>query len=471
MRYCRFALTAAALIAVALVGTFTVIKATNDGGSTDSTSGSPTLRVGSAFADVTPRRPMPNYNGASIKPDKNSCPLQVHVVVCTDGKTKIAIVSVDCTFLGQAEVRRIRDALGRRIDVDPDHVCVAATHSHAAPATTASFLHGAPPDPQYLDTLIERTCQAAEQAASRLEPARLVAATIPAPPIGICRRRVSPEGQVYMTSASPDASYKAENPIDEEMQYVVFENPSGKPLAAIFNFACHNNMVGRVFSGDMLGRAGEALRDRLGGEIATVALAAPCGDVGFGKPGGGRTYRNDRAAGRAIADAVLESYPAARRRDCAELVMRSVVVRIPDRPYDPAEFVYDGGRGSGKSAVEFHKQRYTPEEAAVRQRGQTYYDVELQVIAFGSVALVTDPAELFSTYSVKIKEGSPFDVTLVSSLTNGYCGYVPTPISFEHGGYETYRTVHTSRLAKNAGERILQDSLDLLTLAHKQYER
>jgi hypothetical protein len=438
---------------------------------TDSESGVPTLRVGSAHADVTPDRPMPNYKGDLARPNEGSSRLQVHVVLCTDGETKAAIVSVDCTFLGRAEVQRIREALWQRIGVEADRVCVAATHTHAAPATTASFLYGELPDPQYLDTLIERTCQAAERAASRLEPARLKAATIPAPPIGICRRRVSPEGQVYMASVVPDPSYEAEHPIDEEMQYVVFESSSGKPLAAIFNFACHNNMVGGVFSGDMLGRAGEALRDRLGDDVATVALAAPCGDVGYRHPGGRRTYPNDRAAGQAIADAVIESYSAAERRDCAGLVVRSKVLRIPDRPYDPAEFVYDGGRGSGKAAVEFHRRRYTPEEAAVRRRGQTHCDVELQVIAFGSVALATDPAELFSVYSVKIKEASPFDVTLVSSLTNGYCGYVPTPKSFEHRGYETYRTVRTSRLAKDAGEQILRESVDLLQLAYEQYPR
>ena len=471
MRYCRFTLTAVSLIFVTLAAAPVVMGKEKGAFATDSKSAVPTLLVGSAHADVTPGRPMPNYKGDVIKPDNGSSRLQVHVVLCTDGETKAAIVSVDCTFLGRAEVLRIRDALRWRIDVEADHVCVAATHSHAAPATAASFLHGELPDPRYLDTLIERICQAAEQAASRLEPARLVAATISAPPIGICRRRVSPEGQVYMALVVPDPSYEAENPIDEEVQYVVFESPSGKPLGAIFNFACHNNMVGGVFSGDMLGRAGEALRDRLGAEIATVALAAPCGDVGYRHPGGRRTYPNDRAAGQAIADAVLESYSAAERRDCPGLVVRSKVLRIPDRPYDPAEFVYDGGRGSGKSAVEFHKQRYTPEEPAVRRRGQTYCHVELQVIAFGSVALVTNPAELFSVYSVKIKEASPFDVTLVSSLTNGYCGYVPTPQSFEHGGYETYRTVYTSRLAKDAGEQILRESVDLLQLAHEQYPR
>jgi hypothetical protein len=414
----------------------------------------------------SPDREMPNYTGDSIRPDDDACRLRVHVVLCTDGTTIVGIISVDCTFLGQDEVQRIRDALRRRIDVEPDHVCVAATHTHAAPATTASFLTGALPDEKYLDLLVERTCQAAEQAAARLQPARIAAATIPAPPLGVCRRRVSPEGQVFMTGTEPHASYSAENPIDEHLQYIIFEEEDdGRPLAAIFNLACHNNMVRGVFSGDMFGRAGDALRERLGADVATVALAAPSGDVGYRKPGGARTFTDDRAAGRAIAEAILDSCPAVPRRDCERLSVRSRVIRIPDRPYDAREFVYDHGRGPSASAVEFHRRRYAPEEIAVRERGATACDVEIQTIAFGPVALVTNPAELFSIYGVKIKEASPFDVTLVASLANGYCGYVPTPESFEHGGYETYRTVFTSRLIRDAGEQILQNSADLLQLA------
>jgi hypothetical protein len=218
----------------------------------------------------------------------------------------------------------------------------------------------------------------------------------------------------------------------------------------------------------MLGRAGQVLRQRLGNEVATVLLAAPSGDVAFNKPGGGRTYADDRAAGAAIAEAILKAYPGAWRSSVDQLRVRSMVDRIPDRPYDPAEFVYDNGRGSSRSAIEFHRQRYEPEEIAVRQRGPTDCEVECQVIAFGNVALVTNPAELFSIYGMRIKELSPFQVTLVASLTNGYCGYVPTPDAFEHRGYETYRTVYTSRLVRDAGERISRTSVDLLRQVHAQ---
>ena len=68
-------------------------------------------------------------------------------------------------------------------------------------------------------------------------------------------------------------------------------------------------------------------------------------------PGGRQTFKDDRAAGRAIADAILKSYPDQTRRETGPISVRAVVRQIPDRSYDPATFVYDNGRGSN-AAVE-----------------------------------------------------------------------------------------------------------------------
>jgi neutral ceramidase len=421
------------------------------------------FRVGGAYGDLTPDRAMPNYNGDLLEPDESASPLRIHAIVLSDGITRAAIISVDCTFLGRAEVTRIREVLQQRVGLKPDHVCIAATHTHAAPATTASFLAGELPDRRYIELLVSRTAEVVEQALSRLESARVVAASIDAPPIGVCRRRVGPNGQVYMTGTEPESAspLAAENPVDRRMQYAVFENFEGRPLAVIVNFACHNNMVSRVFSADMFGRAGDELRSKLG-DIATALLAAPCGDVGYLKPGGQRTYPDDRAAGRAIAEAILTSFPSRARNEGGLIKVRSVLRQFADRPYDPAEFVYDNGRGSSATAHERFQRRNAPEEAAVRRNGATQCDVEFQAIAFGDVAFITNPAELFSIYGIKIKKASPYRVTFVASLANGYCGYVPTMDAFQHGGYETYRTVYTSRLSKDSGDLILRESIDLL---------
>mgnify|MGYP004328759535 CR=1 FL=1 len=67
---------------------------------------------------------------------------------------------------------------------------------------------------------------------------------------------------------------------------------------------------------------------------------------------------------------------------------------------------------------------------------------------------------------LEIRRRSPFPVAFVASLTNGYCGYVPTEEAFEQQGYETHRTVYTSRLEKGAGRRIVEASVEAMERVH-----
>src|SRR5688572_5563824 len=66
------------------------------------------FEVGGAFADITPREPMPNYYRSVHRPDPEASPLRVHAIVCREATTTVVILSVDCTFLGRDEVGQIR---------------------------------------------------------------------------------------------------------------------------------------------------------------------------------------------------------------------------------------------------------------------------------------------------------------------------------------------------------------------------
>lgn len=93
------------------------------------------------------------------------------------------------------------------------------------------------------------------------------------------------------------------------MLFIVFEDYSGRPLAFIVSYACHNNCVSGAYTGDLGGRIGDALREALDVAIPTLFVEAPCGDVVWFPPqgcSGGDTLA--REIGRAAAKSIIQEY-------------------------------------------------------------------------------------------------------------------------------------------------------------------
>jgi hypothetical protein len=83
------------------------------------------------------------------------------------------------------------------------------------------------------------------------------------------------------------------------------------------------------------------------------------------------------------------------------------------------------------------------------------------VVALGDVVMVAYPVELFASFGRHVKARSPFADTIVATLANGWHGYVPTPLAFTHGGYET-RLTYYSRLIPEAGDLLTAAALETL---------
>lgn len=104
------------------------------------------------------------------------------------------------------------------------------------------------------------------------------------------------------------------------------------------------------------------------------------------------------------------------------------------------------------------------------QRSPTV-DIALSVLALGDLALVCVPGELFAEYGLRIRQESPYPLTLVAELVNGWVGYLPTPKAFSRpGGYET-KFISTSSLAEDAGELVASRAVRMLRAARGGAER
>jgi hypothetical protein len=229
-------------------------------------------------------------------------------------------------------------------------------------------------------------------------------------------------------------------------------------------YPCHNNAVGGVYHGDIGGRMTEAIQAKLGVEVPVPFFEAPCADVIWRRSGQGSARGDARAReiGEAIANIVVPAYQKAERKRVACVSVLSEVMEISDRTWADSTFCHDDSRGDSEANRATQRRRYDPEEAAVIARGHTVCPVEIMGIAFGDTAIVTNPAELFVKLGMEIRTRSPFDVTLVCELSNGYCGYVGDIDDFTQQGYETHRSVYTCRLAKDGGRRIVEMSVGML---------
>ena len=447
------------------------------------------LRAGGAIANITPDRDLPNYNGAVHSRGDGDSDLLCHVIVIDDGYTPVVLVSCDATFVDRALLLRIRDACQRRTGIPGEHVMVAANHVHDCPATGVSFLSGALPDSLYLDFLIDRVAEAVTRAQACAQPACMVAGSTRTTGFEANRRRIRPDGSSAVLGW--DKNLPLEGPVDDCMSFIAFEaiaddpaqfrgrdatTPPGlphhgpAPLAFIVSYPVHNNCCGgKFYHRDVFGRSGDALREAMPSLQATVFLPGACGDVVCGDAEAYRFMHGDefaRMAGHRCADLLVQAYRDAPREDLASIRCARTVMEIPDRPFSESTFCRDGCRGTTEAALGRARFRYDPEEAAVKARGDSACPVEIAAITLDGAAIVTNPAELFVEFGIEIRERSPFETTLVSELTNGYCGYVPTERAFEHGGYETHRTVYTSRLVRDGGRRIVDASLELLRRLH-----
>ncbi len=206
-------------------------------------------------------------------PAKENPPF-VKALVLSQGETHVVLVAVDAVAVAEiGSIRdpylaRVRDALQKALGIPPGAVLVNASHCHAIVA----------PD------LAGRTIRAVREAWESRVPVKAGAGAGHEDGIMENRRLRLKDGREadarHAYPLPPDGEVAAVGPIDPEIGLLRLDRlDDGRPLAAVFQFACHPIMsVPDGSNGaDLSGYAAETIEANFGDGTATALFLQGCG--------------------------------------------------------------------------------------------------------------------------------------------------------------------------------------------------
>jgi hypothetical protein len=228
----------------------------------ETTNAAPLL-AGAAEVDITDERGPVNDR------------LYVRALVLKSGDTTAVLVTVDAVAIGG--IGRIKDdflpnvraKLQKELGIPPGNTLFNASHCHGV-------VH---PD------VAARTVQAVKAAAKNLVPVKAGAGVGRETRIMENRRLILKSGRVvdvrHAYSLPPDELVAAVGPVDPEIGVLRLDRLDGKPLAIVYNFACHP--IQTVPSGgntaDITGFSSKTIEENLGNDCIALFVQGCGGDI------------------------------------------------------------------------------------------------------------------------------------------------------------------------------------------------
>ena len=429
------------------------------------------MLAGTAWAEITPDRPLPLLGQMHVRLGQSTHdPLTVNTVVFADGDQRLALISVDVCLLPDELVRSLQSACAQATGLPPSAIILVATHTHVAPCTTNLLVGEA--DPAFLQQLEQATVTSVQRALANLEPVTLYAGRGYLEQMGWNRRGMRRDGSCQMYWGSWKADFVGlEGPRDGEVGVIWASKANGDVKVIIPSFATHPNCVEgeSYYSADLPGQVRRVLRATLGEEVGVVYLTGAAANTAPSimehNPQNEQPWRGESGlirSGLYLGGEILKvmaSQTAAMVEPC--LRHEQAELRLPMRAWDSwADLSEFGG-----AMRDYFEQSRADWPTLLSEDNPV--PVRLHVIRLGDAAICCNPAELYVEFGLAIKKHSPASVTLIAELSDGWCGYVPTPEAIRHGGYSATTNRYT-RLVPEAGWIMTEATQQLLNKAFVQ---
>ena len=378
------------------------------------------LTAGAARAEISPSTNVLNWVDHKPYPGVLD-PVFVRATVVSDGANRVALIAWDVTDTREGFVAKVRAAVSRATGIPGTNILITASHTHSAPwvpsendslleaeRRTLLPVQNGPGYSEWAENLITRTVAAAKQADKARKPVTLSIARAWAGDLVFNRRPIREDGKVE-TSFTPADPYSLPHgerfgPVDPTLTLLGFVDASGASLSTLFTLPCHPVSIyphdPRV-SADWPGPVSARLSAAFGGEASFFQGCA--GDIVPVRRG---LPPRDKMA-ELIGDRALAAWTNRHLIQSGSLQALVVPVRLPLN------------------------------DAARQDTGKPAFDSEVQLITYGSLAIVAIPGEPLTGLGMEIQRRSPYPHTVVLGYSNGGgVQYVGSTGDKRKGGYE-----------------------------------
>lgn len=395
---------------------------------------SQSLRVGVGKRIITPDPLLPVSGGVGIpKPStEKKGDLFVRAAVFESDGERFALVVVDNLGWPSVLGNRSRSLIQ---GVKPEHVLIAATHTHSAPDAYAfadeNGNHGA--DLDYLDWCVREIANSVNEAVKNLQPAQLKIAYGEA------------KGKIAYNYYAPDL-------YDPHCSVLQALDANGGVILTMVNYAVHPEVIGSnrgILSPDLCGPLYDRLEEKAGGMALFVN----------GALGGMVTADNRTADGKEAND-----YEECKRignllADEALRIVKDVSVVT-----NPQLFV-------GSKLIEFPVEsplmRHILANSPLNHGGGKPDTVttQLNVVNLGPAQFITIPGEALPNIGYYLKRQMPTEYPFLLGLCNDAFGYFLTQVDF--GGFKRYEYISRTSLGEMTGEIYMDEILGLVRSSPK----
>jgi|GEM_PF-1198058 len=397
------------------------------------------MRCGSAGIDITPEPGHVLQGHLNDNPSTEIiAPLEVRSAVFEQDGTRIALITADVIGVPLDVTHQIRARIDEQCDIPAEHIMIAASHTHCAPATLPSL--GMTPDPAYMQRIVDACVNATVKAVEELHDVRFVVATGDVN-FTINRRPIDEHGKV-----NGMAPYEA-GLVDRRVRVLAAIREDDRPVATFFHFATHPTSLpgslGRI-SPDYPGIARSQIEAKLGGHALFLPgcfgnqRVAVLSDTGSFRAA---TEEDLRGYGRTLGEEVCRIVRRGRAVEATSIGGKTLSVDMPYGAADSDEVMHgrlDNAEGLSRLVFE----NWTAGVRAMVKEGgiPASRATEMQAMRIGPIQLVSIPGEpaleIGFALEKQYRTAGDWEEIWAIGYTNDCIGYLNTPEMVQRGGYE-----------------------------------